>query len=186
MLVEVERLGKRIGGREVVKNINIFLDAGEKLNIYGPHGSGKTVLLKLLVDLLVRDTGVVRIDGLDPLNHRKEVLRRTAYIPQEKPLAMKASRNVVTIYSDVLGFGEHPAGELRDWIVRARISSKPRLILIDSIDTLSKETVDLVSDYIMREGAGLISTSVNPDNSIEYDYIGLLDDGALYIEPVMR
>jgi ABC transport system ATP-binding/permease protein len=50
-------LGKALGGRCLLKDLNLEIAAGEKLAIVGPNGAGKSTLLKLLMGELEPDAG---------------------------------------------------------------------------------------------------------------------------------
>ena len=47
-LLQVSNLKKSFGRTEVLKNVDLTLDAGETLSIIGPSGGGKTTLLRCL------------------------------------------------------------------------------------------------------------------------------------------
>ena len=47
--ISIKNLSKSYGQREIISNLSISLDKGEKFSIIGPSGSGKTTLLKLLI-----------------------------------------------------------------------------------------------------------------------------------------
>lgn len=49
----------------VLKNINLHINAGEKIGIVGRSGSGKSTLTSLIQKLYVPETGKVLLDGLD-------------------------------------------------------------------------------------------------------------------------
>lgn len=89
-VIEIEGLAKAFGGRPVLRGIDLALERGEIFTLLGGSGSGKSVLLKLLVGLLRPDAGRLRIDGRDTAAFRErdwvEVRRRVAYVFQGSAL----------------------------------------------------------------------------------------------------
>jgi ABC-2 type transport system ATP-binding protein len=65
-VIEVTGLTKRYGGEAVVNGISFHVEPGEIFGILGPNGAGKTTAVECLEGLRRRDTGQVRILGLDP------------------------------------------------------------------------------------------------------------------------
>lgn len=76
-MIEVRDLCKSFEGRQVLSDVNLTVEEGEKLAIIGRSGSGKSVLLKHLVGLITPDTGTVRVDGKDLSKLSYNELRRT-------------------------------------------------------------------------------------------------------------
>ncbi len=54
--------------------------------LVGPNGSGKTTLFRTWLDFQQPDRGSVEVLGLDPTEHQRDVLMRTAYVAQEPAL----------------------------------------------------------------------------------------------------
>jgi ABC-type lipoprotein export system ATPase subunit len=71
MLLEVQNLNKTYrapdGGDavEVLRGVDLRMDAGETLSITGPSGSGKSTILNILGALDKADSGEVSVDGRD-------------------------------------------------------------------------------------------------------------------------
>lgn len=61
----VRRLGQGAAAREVLRGIDLTIEAGEFAALVGPSGSGKSTLLYLLGGLDRPDAGGVRIGGVD-------------------------------------------------------------------------------------------------------------------------
>jgi phospholipid/cholesterol/gamma-HCH transport system ATP-binding protein len=61
--VEVKGLRKSFGGQRVLGGIDLKVPYGETLAVLGRSGTGKSVLLKLLVGLQTPDSGSIAIDG---------------------------------------------------------------------------------------------------------------------------
>jgi branched-chain amino acid transport system ATP-binding protein len=62
-LLDVNRLGKRFGGFVALENINLTVNAGDRLGLIGPNGSGKSTLVNCLCGTLRNETGSVTFDG---------------------------------------------------------------------------------------------------------------------------
>ncbi|MDE5781553.1 MAG: ATP-binding cassette domain-containing protein, partial [Lachnospiraceae bacterium] len=62
MQIEVNNLCKVIDGKYLVKDISLKFDSGKIYGIVGQNGSGKTVLFKLLLGLMNKNSGEITID----------------------------------------------------------------------------------------------------------------------------
>ncbi len=71
----------------LLRNINFDLRAGEHLAIIGPAASGKTTLSRVLMGILRPQGGVVRLDGADVAQWRREEFgQHVGYLPQDVEL----------------------------------------------------------------------------------------------------
>jgi len=61
--VQVQSVRKAYGAQQVLDGIDLEVAHGETLAILGQSGTGKSVLLKLIVGLQQLDSGSIRIDG---------------------------------------------------------------------------------------------------------------------------
>ena len=57
------RVTKTLGGREVLKSLDLEVGAAEVVSLLGASGSGKTTLLRIIAGLMNPDGGVVTLDG---------------------------------------------------------------------------------------------------------------------------
>jgi len=73
-LLEIKNLHARVGGREILKGVNLVLNAGEVHSIMGPNGSGKSTLAQVLArrDTFEVTAGEVLFDGKDLLAMKPE------------------------------------------------------------------------------------------------------------------
>jgi phospholipid/cholesterol/gamma-HCH transport system ATP-binding protein len=73
-VLEIKDLCKSFGDNLILNGFNLKLYKGENLVVMGKSGSGKSVMIKCLVGLLLADSGSVSIKGLDILKlERKEL-----------------------------------------------------------------------------------------------------------------
>lgn len=169
-----------------MRGATLRLRRGERINIYGPPGSGKTILLLSLIDIVVRDAGTVQIGGMDPLNHRAEILRETCFIPARIRGSWEA-RLYLSLYTSLYRY--EPQFEVdmlsRDILLRLNLERGPSLVVIDGVDRLEKESRELLNNYLERENPTLITASREPDIGTRYDYRGYMEAGNLDIFPVV-
>ncbi|KFY05556.1 hypothetical protein V492_08453 [Pseudogymnoascus sp. VKM F-4246] len=72
-------------------NIDIIIQAGQKIGVCGPSGSGKSSFIALLLHMLEINDGLVSIDGVDVSTIPRTLLRnRLTVIPQE-PIFLKGT-----------------------------------------------------------------------------------------------
>ncbi len=64
-VVAVEDLHKSFGSQEVLHGINLSVKRGETLAVLGRSGTGKSVLLRIIIGLEKPESGSVRIHGQD-------------------------------------------------------------------------------------------------------------------------
>ncbi|MBQ7195963.1 MAG: amino acid ABC transporter ATP-binding protein [Synergistaceae bacterium] len=72
-LIEVKNLCKSFGSLQVLDNVNLSVDEGERIAIIGGSGCGKSVFLRSLELLETPDGGQIFIDGEDITSKRADV-----------------------------------------------------------------------------------------------------------------
>jgi ATP-binding cassette subfamily B protein len=78
---------RRRRARNVVKDFELTIPAGQRVGLVGPSGAGKTTLMGLLMRMHDVAQGAIRIDGEDIREVTQESLRRSiALIPQDTTL----------------------------------------------------------------------------------------------------
>ena len=71
------------GGPQILKDINIEVGPGEILAVLGPNGSGKTTMLRCMMDMLHWQSGRSLLDGEDIRGIPASALwKKMAYVPQ--------------------------------------------------------------------------------------------------------
>ena len=74
-----EKLTKKYGAKEVLKEVNLKIDEGEFYALMGPNGSGKTTLASIMASVRSPTSGKIEIYGKKP-KATKELI---GYVPQE-------------------------------------------------------------------------------------------------------
>lgn len=74
--IVLEEVGKAFGSNHVLEGVNLEIERGESMAIIGQSGSGKSVMLKIILGLIKPDRGAIRVDGEDLLSMRSRDLAR--------------------------------------------------------------------------------------------------------------
>jgi subfamily B ATP-binding cassette protein HlyB/CyaB len=81
----------RLDGQEILRGVNLEIEAGQVVGVVGPSGSGKSTLAKLLQRLYVPETGRVLIDGIDLAMTDPSWLRRQIGVVLQENLLFNRS-----------------------------------------------------------------------------------------------
>jgi ABC-2 type transport system ATP-binding protein len=66
-----------------LKNVTFTLPAGYIMGLIGPNGAGKTTTIKLILNLLARDAGAIRVFGRNVLTEEVAVKSRIGFVHDE-------------------------------------------------------------------------------------------------------
>lgn len=69
--IDVRKLAKRFGTKQVLKEINLSIAPSESLCIIGTSGCGKSVLLKSILGLVTPDSGSIMVDGIQTVGQSR-------------------------------------------------------------------------------------------------------------------
>lgn len=136
MLIRFSHVKKAFGPKVIFADLNLDLRRGETTTILGASGSGKSVMLKMLIGLLTCDGGQIEFDGED-LTHLDDsqftgVRRRIAYLFQGAALF------------DSFSVGENVAYGLREQLwrtmseaeIQARVAQSLELVGLPGIQAM--------------------------------------------------
>jgi phospholipid/cholesterol/gamma-HCH transport system ATP-binding protein len=105
-MIRFEGVWKAFGGDPVLQGVDLDVREGETLVLLGPSGTGKSVLLKHAIGLLMPDRGTVEVDGIQipeatPAQLRS-VRRKVGYVFQNAALfdSMTIAQNLALALDD--------------------------------------------------------------------------------------
>ena len=78
-MIEIRGLKKKLGRKQVLDGIDLDVRKGETLVVLGPSGTGKSVLLKHIIGLMIPDAGSIKVDGEEIVrmdHQRLDLVRR--------------------------------------------------------------------------------------------------------------
>lgn len=85
-VLEVKGLKKRLGKREIIKDISFSVEEGEIFGFLGPNGAGKTTTIRMLVGLINPNGGNISICGHDLKNDTEKALKEVGAVVENPEL----------------------------------------------------------------------------------------------------
>ena len=117
--LSLEHVSKRYADHVAVDDLSLAVPEGTVFGILGPNGAGKSTTIRMVMNIIIRDTGTISLLGADPERNR-EVLRRVGYLPEERGLYKKMSvLDVIVFFARLKGVdGRAARAEGERWIER--------------------------------------------------------------------
>lgn len=117
-MLKVKNLYFSYGNKEILKDINIEIGAGEILALIGPNGFGKSTLLRCFNGFLRPNSGEILLEGNNIFNHsRKWISRNIAFLPQNLDVVQH-----VTVY-ELIAMGRSPYKQY-GWVLKKEDKDK--------------------------------------------------------------
>lgn len=165
-MVEYQNLYKAFDA-PVLSGVNLVVESGETMSVVGHSGTGKSVLLKTTIGLIVPDHGDVRIDGESVVAGDRRTLerlrRKVGYVFQNAALF-----DSMTVFENVSqGLPEDELKALRFRDVLKRVADALELVNLDPRAILSKLPSELSGG--MRKRVGLARAIVGRPEILLYD-----------------
>ena len=190
-----------------LQDLSFSLEPGYIMGLVGPNGSGKTTTIKLIMNMLRRDSGAITVDGVDCVTGETEVKKRIGYVSDEnlfveewktadvaKALALyyeTYDNNEFQMYlkrfelPDNRRVKDFSRGMKTRLMLAAALSRETRLLLLDEptsgLDPVVRvELLDILQDYISDgEHSVLFSTHITTDLEKVADFITFIYQGKL-------
>lgn len=205
-ILEIKNLSKSFPNFRL-KEVSFFLNPGYITGFIGPNGAGKSTTIKLIMNLLRKDAGEIKVFGLDHLRHEKEIKNRIGFVYDEncfyEELTVSEMKNMVAgIYKtwDEGAFQrclkkfdlptnakikELSRGMKMKFSLAVALSHRADLLIMDEptsgLDPLVRsELLEILAELIQDEQKGIFfSTHVTSDLDKIADYITLINDGRI-------
>jgi len=132
--IEFRQVRQAFGKNRLYDDLSLCVNRGETMTILGGSGSGKSVMLKLLIGLLKPDSGVIRFDGQDlvPLDEQK-------LLPVRRRISMLFQGGALF---DSLSVGENVAYPIHEHLhlsakqIAERVAEKLALVGLPGIENM--------------------------------------------------
>ncbi|MGD0823930.1 MAG: ATP-binding cassette domain-containing protein [Terriglobales bacterium] len=120
--IELQGVSKSYDKFVAVDNLSLAISPGKIYGLLGPNGAGKTSTLRMMIGIIVPDSGHVSIFG-EPLERAH--MDRVGYLPEERGLykKMKVLDHLVFL-AQLKGLSAHEAStRARSWCERFELTS---------------------------------------------------------------
>lgn len=205
-MLEVRNLTKKFE-KFSLDNISFKLEPGYIMGFIGPNGAGKSTTIKLIMNLLKKDSGEIKIFGMDNVKYKKEIKQRIGFVYEEpyyyENLTLRQMKNIIapfyTEWDDkqftkyIGDFGldldkkikELSKGMKTKFSLALALSHNADLIIMDEptsgLDPVfRREILDILYNIIQDEKKSIFfSTHITTDLEKIADYITFIDKGKI-------
>ena len=192
-----------------LSHLNLTLPGGCIMGLIGENGAGKTTVIKLILNMIHRDTGSISVLGKDNISEMQSLKEDIGVVLDEVGLPECLNRrqvgNIMALtfknwdsacceklcrqlkVPDKKKFGEYSKGMKMKIGIAMALSHHPKLLVLDEatsgLDPVVRDDVlDLLNDFTRdEEHAVLISSHIVSDLEKICDYIAFLHQGQLVL-----
>lgn len=207
-ILEVKNLRKDFKDFSL-KNISFSLERGFIMGFIGPNGAGKSTTIKLIMNLLKRDAGEIKVFGLGNIKDEMKVKNKIGFVYDEnyfyEELTVNEMKRVIAPFYkewDDRGFKKYikdfnlpeekkikelSKGMKMKFSLAIALSHDAQLLIMDEptsgLDPIVRsELLDILSYIMQDEKKGVFfSTHITSDLDKIADYVTLLNNGEIVL-----
>ncbi|MEO7050093.1 MAG: ABC transporter ATP-binding protein [Rhodanobacter sp.] len=86
LVLQLEHVSRRRAGRMAVQDLSLALPRGQVLGLLGVNGAGKSTTLSMIAGALRPDSGAIKLNEHDFLEHPELARRGIGWLPERAPL----------------------------------------------------------------------------------------------------
>lgn len=204
-ILEVDNLRKEY--RDFNLNVSFSLERGYLMGFIGPNGAGKSTTIKLIMNLLKKDSGTIKVFGLDNVKNEIEIKQRIGFVYDQnyyyEELTVEEMKGIISrfyadwddeLYRDYLKiFDLDPRKKIKElskgmqmkFSLIMALSHHAELIIMDEptsgLDPIvRRELLQILSEILQDENKGiLLSTHITSDLDKIADYITFINQGRI-------
>lgn len=205
-ILEVNNLRKEFKNF-TIDDISFKLEPGYIMGFIGPNGAGKSTTIKLIMNLLKKDGGEIKIFGKDHIKYEKEVKNRIGFVYDEnyyyEDLTINSMKNIVAsfyshwdddkFYQYIKEFDLNPKAKIKTlskgmkmkFSLAVALSHNADLIIMDEptsgLDPVfRREILDILYSVIQDDTKSIFfSTHITTDLEKVADYITFINKGKI-------
>ncbi|MDP4109688.1 MAG: ABC transporter ATP-binding protein [Bacillota bacterium] len=190
-------------------NVSFTLPKGSIMGLIGENGAGKSTTLKLILNLIKKDSGKVAVFGLDNIENEKKIKKQIGVVLDESsfhytltPLQISAvMKNIFadwdeSLYASYLAKFKLPEKKIIKELSRGMkvklsiavaLSHRPKLLILDEATSgldpvVRNEILDMLLEFIQsEENSVLLSSHITGDLEKICDYITFIRNGKIVV-----
>ncbi|NTV06189.1 MAG: ABC transporter ATP-binding protein [Chlorobiaceae bacterium] len=207
-VVLVELVGKQFGKVSALEKISFSVQEGELFGFIGADGAGKSTLFRILVTLLLPDTGKAEVLGLDTIRSYREIRSRIGYMPGRFSLYpdLSVEENlrffstvfgttveenyelIRDIYSQLEPFKKRRAGKLSGGMkqklaLSCALVHRPEVLFLDEpttgVDAVSRREFWQMLGRLKEQGITILVSTPYMDEAVLCDRIAFMQEGRI-------
>jgi ABC-2 type transport system ATP-binding protein len=213
--LEIKDVRKSFNGFTAVDGVSLSVPAGSVFGLLGPNGAGKTTTIRMIMDIIVPDSGEILLFGKP---RGRDSHAAIGYLPEERGLYRK-----MTVTDHLVFLGElngRPRRELRprvaEWLERVDLGGwarskveelskgmqqkiqligtflhEPDLVILDEpfsgLDPINQQLFkELLAEYKGRGKTILLSTHIMEQAEKLCDHVCLISKGKTILQGELR
>ena len=205
-ILEIKNLSKKYDGFEL-KNVNIELPKGMIMGFIGENGAGKTTTIKATLNIINRDSGEIKIFGLENKENERKIKEDIGVVLDDSFLSEylnpsdinKIMKNIYKNWDEKLYFKyienfklpkekmskEYSSGMKMKLKIAVALAHHPKLLILDEptsgLDPVARnEILDIFQEFIQDENKGIfVSSHITSDLEHIADYITFINNGEI-------
>ncbi|MGC9353921.1 MAG: ABC transporter ATP-binding protein [Mariniphaga sp.] len=207
-MITINNISKSYNETQALENISLKVQKGELFGLIGPDGAGKTTLMRILMTLLLPDSGDATMDGLDVVSDFKKIRQIVGYMPGRfslyQDLSVEENLNffatvfgttveenydlIRDIYYQIEPFKKRRAGKLSGGMkqklaLSCALIHSPKILVLDEpttgVDAVSRKEFWEMLKKLQTKGITLLVSTPYMDEANLCDRVALIQNGKI-------
>jgi ABC-type multidrug transport system ATPase subunit len=207
-VISINQVSKSYDDVQALKNVSLNVDEGELFGLIGPDGAGKTTLMRILMTLLLPNSGDAKMDGLDIVKDFKKIRHIVGYMPGRfslyQDLSVEENLNffatvfgttvhenydlIKDIYYQIEPFKTRRAGKLSGGMkqklaLSCALIHKPKILVLDEpttgVDAVSRKEFWEMLKNLQQKGITIMVSTPYMDEANLCDRVALIQKGQI-------
>ncbi len=206
--IEINGLTRKYDGF-TLDNVSFSVPKGSIMGFIGQNGAGKTTTIKLLLNLITKDSGTIKMLGMDNSQHEYKIKEQISAVFDELPFhEVLNARQLSVVMADIFKewdkktyfdyldrfslpqkkkFREFSKGMKMKLQIAVALSHKAKLLIMDEATTgldpvVRNEILDIFLEYLQdEENSILLSSHITTDLEKIADNVTFIDKGRILL-----